>query len=89
MATQTRTPAQTLALVEAMTNRHIAAFLVAEFGEHKVRVEAEANGSLLVVPRMTIVQQHIFQLCEVHGLDQPAPARTPGPPGDHDPGGPR
>lgn len=82
------TPAQIVQGVEVLRNPMLAQFLVAELAEHKACVEDAANGSLLVGPRMNVVQQLIFQLCGLHGLDQPAAAhRTPGPSGEGHPGG--
>lgn len=85
---QGQTPAAAARQVEALTNPTLARFLLAELAEHQGRVEAEANGSLLVAPRMNVVAQFRHQLAELHGLEQPAPVRAPGPSGDHTPGGP-
>ena len=64
------------AKVEALTNPILARFLVAEMTEHRARVEAEANGSLLVEPRMTVVAQFVNQLCEANDIPKPGiPAR--------------
>lgn len=60
-------PAAQLALLR---NPHTAAFVLAELREHMARVEAEANGSLLVEPRLNLLRQ------TCHEIEQASSAGT-------------
>lgn len=66
------------AKVEAFTNPTLAGFLLAEVNEHIARTEAEANGSHLVAPRMTLLRQFVNQVQKAHGWDTPQEPAKPG-----------